>query len=494
MLHATKWATAANFANQGMSAATTLLLAGILGPTIFGTVSLAVIVLDFFQIIVGFGFNAALIQHRGTQQIHLSSVFWLNLILAVVLMLVVMGGSGIFAIATNAPELQPVLVTLSLLLPIQSLSLVQVAALNRKMAFKALAIRSSSAVLIGGIVGLFLAFSGYGVWALVAQQLARSMVNVILLWGQSDWRPERAFSWLAIRELSQFSGKTVAGQFGTFIQNQFDGIIIGLFLGPMALGLYRLADRLVELNLSFFPRAIQSVSLAHFSRIQHDQSAVNQSFLFGAKLNSITTFPGLAYLAGSSTLILSVFGRAWAETSNVISILALIGAAKAIILFAGPTLQALARPGIVSLSTWIGAVANVLVIVLVASLLDGVADVTKLIGISGARALVFCGVLTPMLLFQVKSATGLSMTALGYSIRPACLTALLVFSSQFVLGRLGAWSFFPSPLWAVSASFAGACCTVAASIWFFDRALWQMFTGNITTLLRRDGRIRQERD
>ncbi|WP_164976228.1 lipopolysaccharide biosynthesis protein [Oleiharenicola lentus] len=478
MLHAAKWSAAARVTNQGMSAVVTFLLAGLLGPEAFGTVALAYLTVTFFEIIAGMGFNSALVQNQRINDHHLNSVFWLNLALSSALMLLIWFGSGLFAALAKAPEVQPILGWLALLLPIQGLTVVQVAVMNRNMAFRALAIRSTIAVMIGGVLGLTLAFLGFGVWALVAQHLVRELVSVLLLWGQSDWRPRMSFSWASVCELFNFAGKAVVGQFGTFFQNQFDSIAIGLFLGPTALGLYRLAERLVELNLSLFPRALQSVSLSHFSRLQHDHAELNRNFVFGVKLNSLGSFPGLAFLAGAGSLVLSVFGPEWGEAEGVMAMLAIVGMAKAIILFVGPTLQAVSQPGIVSIMTWAGAVANALAITAVATLLHEANDSVRMMGISFARVVVFCGFLTPIMLLQIKRVTNLSLITVARAVLPSFLTAGIVFGSQYLIKLAGLWQYFSNAYISLAAATSIALVIVVVATRSLDRPLWKsLITG-----------------
>jgi PST family polysaccharide transporter len=440
LLHAVTWSSLSNVINEITVAAVTFVLAALLRPDQYGTVAMAYLYVIFIQMLVGFGFSTALVQRKELKAIHVNSVFWLNLSTGLAFAAVAILLSGWWSRINHMPDLRPIIVVLSALIPIESLSIVQVALLQKQMDFKGLAIRGNVGTAVGGAAGITLATLGYGVWALVGQQIAAELARVLLLWRISHWRPAFAFQWSAIKELSGYAGKTFLGQIGGFFQNQSDSLLIGVLVGPTALGLYRLADRLVEMNLKFLPRAMQIVSLPHFSRLQHDRDELNKSFLFNCHLCGITTFPAMGFLAGASAVTLAAIGKQWTSAATVLQILALIGISKVILLFVGPLLQALSRPGIHSFNVWTLVAANSLAVCLAVGLFSHAPGERQIIWVAAIRTIVFIGIFTPLLLWQAKRASGLSLLSLLKVLWPAMVITLIVAASQWLFHRLGLWT------------------------------------------------------
>jgi PST family polysaccharide transporter len=473
MLHGIKWTTASNAIGQVLTAAVTFVLAALLTPTQFGTVALAYIYIAFTEMIVGFGFNMAMIQRKDLQKTHLDSVFWFNLGVGAIFTGVAILCSGFWAHVNQLPPLQFIIIALSAYIPLRGLSFVQIAVLQKKMDFKSLAIRDNTSAALGGTTGIILAVMGFGAWALVWQHLVRELVSVVLLWRLSDWRPSRNFSGAAVIDLLGYAWKAFAGQIGVFAQNQTDGLLVGLLLGPTALGLYRFADRLVEMSLSFLARAVQLVSLSHFARLQQDIPELNRSFLFGTHINSIFTFPAMAFLMGASPLLLNAIGQQWQNATMVLRILALIGVSKAIILLVGPLLQALSKPGIHSINTWTLATANALAVCTAAWMFGNLMQEQQITLVAALRTLVFLIIFTPLMLWQARRASGISLKALFKTIGPSILISLIIGGSQALLIQSGLWVFMPNPYTTLFMSLALAFVMWLVGFRLLDPLAWQ---------------------
>lgn len=472
MLHAVKWATFSNVASQVLVSAVTFILAALLNPAQFGTVAMAYLYITFLQQITGFGFNTALIQRAELKKSHSDSVFWLNIGSGVFFAVIAILLSGWWSRVNHMPNLQPMVIALSAIMPIEGFSVVQTALLQKRMEFKSLAIRTNLATFFGGITGVTMAFAGFGGWALVFQHIARELTSVITLWKISDWRPGFEFKWSSVKELSNYSGKTLLGRIGTFAQNSTDSLLIGVMLGPVALGLYRLANRLVEMNLMFLPRAIQIVSLPHFSKFQSDLPELNRNFLFASHLNSIVTFPSLAFLAGASSVILSAIGPQWSDATTVLRILSLIGISKTIILLIGPLLQAVSKAGTHSFNVWTLAASNGLAVLIAAFLFSHSTDDQQIAWVAVFRTVVFLGIFTPLLLWQAKRATQLSLIKLLRVIQPPIVIAIIIFSSQWSFAALGIWSHFSNRYVSLATSSMSTLVLWLICIRLLDKQAW----------------------
>ena len=269
---AVKWAYAMTLGQRGIATALTFVLAAILGPRDFGTIAMATAYVLFIEMLVVQGMPAAIIQRKDLTPAQLDSVFWMVLAAGGGLALGSVALSGWWASVNQLPELAAVIRVLSLLVIIRGLTVVQQALLQRRMDFRGLAVINSGAAAIGGGIGVVLALNGAGVWALVAQQLIDAASGSAMMWMRGRWRPRLRFSWRDARPILGFSGSVFASHAGVYAATQSDALLMGVFFGPVAVGLYRLADRAVRVLLEVSTRSIQIVALPHLSALQDDRA------------------------------------------------------------------------------------------------------------------------------------------------------------------------------------------------------------------------------
>lgn len=449
-----KWSVFANVANEGILALVTVVLAALLSPADYGIVGLAYIYISLLQVLSRFGFNTALIQRKELFDRHLSSVFWLNLGVCLLMLIGAALSSPLWASANEQPALRWITLALATLLPIQGLTTVQEAILKRDMAFKSLALRTNTATAVGGVVGVATALLGFGAWALVLQQFVREMVALVFLWRLSKWRPTLTFSWTALRELFGFAFKSFLGQLGIFFQHNVDGIVMALYFGPAALGIYRFNARLIEMVLKFLPRAMQMVSLPHFSKLQDDHPELLRNLYFGSRVTCAFTIPLFGCLAGFSHVFLGALGTEWLSGRQSLQVLCVLGAIRVIMVFMGPTMQAVARPGADTALTWVVGFANVIAVCLCAPMMTDFALAEQVTGIALLRLGAYCILLVPVQLWLVKRAVGVSPLKLFRAALPslviaACIAAVLslgfssaalTYSNNFLIPLMGALS------------------------------------------------------
>ena len=178
------------------------------------------------------------------------------------------------------PVLAPIISVLSFTLILEGLTIVQRAVLERALDFKSFSIRSIVANFFGGAVGLAMALKGFGVWALVGKQLSTDLLGLIVLWKLSHWRPGTfLFSRLAIRDLLGYSVGSFTGNLGVWVNSQIDTLIIGLFFGPIPVGLYRLAGRLPFMIVTGTTSSLQAAAFPQFCRIREKADELRQSVL-----------------------------------------------------------------------------------------------------------------------------------------------------------------------------------------------------------------------
>jgi PST family polysaccharide transporter len=341
----TMWTTIQQWSNRFVSLITFSILARLLEPDSFGLIALAGTFLAFITLFVDQGFSTAIIQRKDLEPEHLDTAFWTNVAIGWVMATITFGIAGFGADFFKEPSLTPVVRWLSLSFIISSFNSVQSAILTKRLEFKLLAMRSLISTFISAVVGITMAFMGYGVWSLVAQQLSGSFVGGIVLWQASDWRPQWKFSRKHFHDLFAFGINLVGINILNFFVTRGDNLLIGYFLGSTALGYYDLAYRLLLVVTSLFVGVISSIAMPIFSSIQDDLPRLRKVLYEFVELTNTIAFPvflGMSVLAPE--LIVVVFGEQWKPSIPVMQILSLAGLLYGGFYFNAPLMMAMGKP------------------------------------------------------------------------------------------------------------------------------------------------------
>ena len=183
------WDLSGKFAIQIVSFITSIVLTRLLTPTEYGIMGMAMVVIAFSHVFLDLGFNRAIIQRPEVSQTQYSTIFWVNLGMAFLLMIACFLGAGTAARFYRQPVIKPIFQIASLSFLINGLNLVPSSMLYKKMHFKVNSIQSLIAVVISGVIGIGMAYSGYGVWALLTQSLVGSFILLVLNWIYVKWWP-----------------------------------------------------------------------------------------------------------------------------------------------------------------------------------------------------------------------------------------------------------------------------------------------------------------
>ncbi|MGK7895451.1 MAG: MOP flippase family protein [Xenococcus sp. (in: cyanobacteria)] len=339
------WSAIQSWAGQVISFSVFFVLARLLQPEDFGLIALAAVFLTFMQIFLDQGFAEAIIQRKELEPEHLDTAFWISFGVSLLLMLLGIGFADVTANLLKEPELAPIVSWFSASFLFSGLSSVQQAILRRELAFKNLAIRNLVSRLIGGTIGIIMAFLGFGVWSIVCQKLSEGFAGVILLWWVSDWRPGFKVSKRHFQDLFSFGINIVALKFMVFLNRHTDDLLIGYFLGPIVLGYYSVAYRLLVLMTQVLTRTTSQVALPAFSRLQQEPEKMRGAFYKATQLNSLIAFPcflGMSALAPE--LVITFFGKQWEPSIPVMRILAFIGILHSVSSFQGNVISAMGKP------------------------------------------------------------------------------------------------------------------------------------------------------
>jgi len=339
------WSVIQNWGSQAGSLIVFLILARLLTPEAFGLVALANVFLAFMQIFLEQGFTQALIQRQELEPEHLDTAFWTNFFSGILLTIIGFAFASSVANIFNQPKLIPILQCFSGLFVINSLSHVHQAILSRELAFKIMAVRTLIGILIGGIVGVVMAVSGFGVWSLVSQQVVFETVCVIVMWQAVDWRPKLKFSQKHFQELFHFGINVVGFKFLKFFNKRSDNLLIGYFLGEVALGYYAIAYRVLQVMTQLLVSTSNQVALPTFSKLQALPERFRQAFYKATQFTSLIAFPtfiGMATL--TPELVTFLFGKEWLPSIPVMQILAFSGIIHTLSYFNASVFMAMGKP------------------------------------------------------------------------------------------------------------------------------------------------------
>jgi O-antigen/teichoic acid export membrane protein len=339
------WSVIQKWGREAITFLTFIALSRLLAPEAFGLVALASAFTAFVEIFLDQGFSVAIVQRTDLDPEHLDTAFWISILAGILMTAGGIAGSGWVATFFQEPRLGPVLSWLSLSFMLSALSSTQIAILQRKLAFKSLAGRSLAATAVGGFVGVSMALAGFGVWSLVAQNLANSLTGVIVLWRASDWRPGFRLSKKHYKQLFTFGASVVGNNMLKVFVRRSDDFLIGYFLGPTLLGYYTIGYRLLLVIMRIVTGITNTVAFAAFSRLQQNRKRMLRAFYNVTQYTSLLAFPvfiGLATLAPE--LVRALFGEKWAPSIPVMQVLALIGILQSVLYFNGSVMRASGKP------------------------------------------------------------------------------------------------------------------------------------------------------
>lgn len=325
------WTGISHFSTQLFHFIVIVILARLLTPEDFGIVGLAAIFLGLIGAINELGLSAAIVQRKEIDEIHLSSSFWASVIAGITLFLVVVLASPFVANFFQEDIVQPILIVSAIGLIIGSFTVVHQALLKKSLDFKKLTIAEVGAAVVSGLVSVFLAIIGYGVWSLVFGGLASSFILVVILWKIVAWRPSLRFDFAHFKELFGFGSHVMGSRILNYIDSNIDYLVVGKLLGTSALGYYSFAYHLITFPLHKISMMVTRVTFPAFSTIQDDNETLRSGYLKVVQYISVITFPMLAgMIVVAPDFVVVVYGAKWAPMILPLQILCLAGALKSV--------------------------------------------------------------------------------------------------------------------------------------------------------------------
>lgn len=348
MAKGVRWSLVDKGGQQGITFLVFAVLARFVAPEDFGLVAMALLIIGFVQLFIDQGFSTAIIQRETLSDEMLSTAFWTNIAIGMLLGAVLIALRGYAAWFFSEPRVAELIPWMAVALILEALMSVPQALLKRNFDFKGLALRTLYARLIAGVVAIGGAASGWGVWSLVAFTVLSGALSTAILWWISDWRPGFRFSIAHFRGLFRFGGHVTGVRIMSYINSKALDVFIGYFFGATALGYYTLAMQLVGRIGSVMVQVLSQVTMSGFSRLQADAELLLKQLLAVTRLTSAVAFPVFALLgAMAPDIVLLLYGSGWERSAVLIGMLAPIGPAMVMSSVIGDAIMGAGKPHLI---------------------------------------------------------------------------------------------------------------------------------------------------
>ena len=308
------WRFAERSGAQLVSLVVSIVLARMLDPTVYGTIALITVFITVLNVFVDSGFGNALIQKKDADDLDFSTVFYFNITACTLLYALMFVSAPWIASFYNDPSLTPLIRVLVLTIIVSGVRNVQQAYVSRTLQFKRFFFATLGAILASAAVGIFMAYKGFGAWALVGQQLTNNVVGTAILWITVKWRPKAVFSFTRLKSLFDYGWKLLASSLLDTVYRELRQLIIGKMYTPADLGVYNRGQQIPNIIATNTGTSIDSVIFPVMAQAQDDRARVKGMTRRAMMTSTYIMAPMMMGLAGVSTsLIRLLLTEKWME-------------------------------------------------------------------------------------------------------------------------------------------------------------------------------------
>ena len=301
-----RWSFAASIGRQLLQFGVGILIARELVPGDFGLMGMIAIFFEMSRALADGGYASALVQKKDSDDIDASTVFYVNcllsVLLAAILCLIAKSVSQFFA----QPVLEQMMYWLSLGPVLVALGRVQGALLEKKMDFRSQFFANVGGTTVGTLTGLTCAYSGLGVWSLVAMALVAELTRTTLYWFNHDWRPLKRFSWASLKEMSSLGLPLMGSNLIGVVINQMHAFTIGKLYSKDDVGFFARGRSLHRLPVMGLTNAIGKVSFPAFVEVKDQPQRLVNAMRKILRMMTFVVFPIVTLVAGSSHSLVQV--------------------------------------------------------------------------------------------------------------------------------------------------------------------------------------------
>lgn len=325
-IHGILWSAVESISAKGIAFVIGIILARLLSPKEFGLIGMITVFIAVSESFINSGFSQALIRKKNCSETDYSTVFYFNLASGVLFFLILFYSAPLISDFFKEPQLTALVKVLALILIIDSLTIIQRTILTRRIDFKLQTKISIISTIASGIVGIGLAYSGYGVWSLVFQTITKQGFNSLLLWLWNRWRPQLVFSIQSFRELFAFGSRLlISGLIDTLYKNIYY-LVIGKYFSAKELGYYTRAQQFNDLPSANLNGIMSRVTYPVLAQMQDDPVKLKSGYkkmIKSIMLISMVLMAGLAAVA--EPMIITLIGEKWRPAIIYLQLLTFVG-------------------------------------------------------------------------------------------------------------------------------------------------------------------------
>ena len=316
------WSAADAFLGQGVTFLVGIVLARLLSPDEYGLIGICLIFNTVLMGIVDSGFSNALIRKKDATDDDYNTMFITNMTISVVLYIILFFSAPLVADFFYRDELTALIRVTGLVLFFNALSITQVTILTKRIDFKTKTKASLISAILSGIVGIAMAFTGFGLWALVGQMLSKQLLYTLCLWVLNKWWPSLKFSVASFSYMWGFGWKLLISGLLNNIWNQLYQVVVGKFYSPATLGQYTRSQEYASIFSSNLTSIIQRVSYPVLSEIQDDKQRMVEGYRKVIKMTMfITAICMISLGAVAEPLIYCLIGPQWHEAATYLPLI-----------------------------------------------------------------------------------------------------------------------------------------------------------------------------
>lgn len=320
------WSSLQRFGTMGISFISNIVLARLLTPDDYGCIGMLAIFIVIASTFVDGGFATALIRKKNATKTDFSTIFYWNMVIAVLCYLLLYLFSPNIALYYHIPLLSDVLRVQGIILIINAFSVVQQNILRKGLNFKKLSYIQIFATIVSVVVAIILAYNGYGVWTLVIQQIVNSLVQTLILWFTTNWYPSLCFSFKSLRELFAYGSYILMSELLNNICFNIQGLIIGRRYSSMDMGYYSQAKKLETVPTQSISSVVSMVTFPIYAKIQDDKERLFVAVRRGLRIMNFLNFPLMVLLiVVAEPLFIVLFSDKWIDAVPYFKIMCIGG-------------------------------------------------------------------------------------------------------------------------------------------------------------------------
>lgn len=320
------WSAIDSVGQQAVQFIVSVVIARMLVPHDYGLIGMITIFMNLATVLVDSGFGNALIQKKNPSEKDYSTIFYFNILTSLFLYLLIFFSAPLIAVFFNQPELTFLTRIVALCIIINATSIIQINIFTKNINFKTMALIGITTVFVSGVIGIALAYWGWGYWSLVILQIVSISLKSILLWIYSKWRPIKKFSYRSLKQMFPYSSKILLSGFSDTLFVNLYNIFIGKFYSTKDLGFFTQAQKIQSIPIIVLSSVVSKVSFPVFASIQDDDKLLKKGYKKIMCNIVFITFPlMIGIMVTADVFVKTLLGPQWLPCATYLRLLCVAG-------------------------------------------------------------------------------------------------------------------------------------------------------------------------